>query len=288
MSKLIVWLNEVKEEQASQIGGKGLRLAQLVQANFKVPQAFCLTTAIYQEFLEYNKLCPQLAHLRLDRDKAILQRICRRLSQQILQGKISSKTRDEIMQGVKKIGADRYAVRSSATCEDFHLASFAGQFETYLDILADQLFDGVRKCWASVFSDRVLTYALFHEIELSTVKMAVLVQEMIDAEKGGVIFTKNVIDCENPYVIIIEASTGSADDIVSGLVEPERIVINKKTQVEISRSSPNGRILKPGEIKKLAQMAMKIEDHFQGVPQDIEWVMRGGEAYVLQSRPITT
>ena len=288
MTKNILWLKEINKGQTSEVGGKALRLAELLRAGFKVPRAFCLTTTVYQEFLKDNQLMPQLSKLRLDRNKTILKNICNSLVNKILKGEIKTEVREQVNRDIKVLRTRRLAIRSSATCEDLYLASFAGQFESYLNILADQAFDSIRKCWASIFSNRVLTYTQFHDIELSAVKMAVLIQEMIDAEKGGVLFTKNVLDSTNPHAIIIEASAGMTDDVVSGLVEPERIIINKKTRTEISRQQPNGKILTGKEIKELVQLAVKIETHFQGVPQDIEWAISKEEIYLLQTRPITT
>lgn len=284
----ILWLNEIEGKHKTKVGGKAFRLAELKQAGFRVPRAFCLSTDVFEEFLTYNKLFPQISLLRLDRDKAVLKQICQRLASNILQGKIPLGIREKIQKNLKQLGADRMAVRSSATAEDLYLASFAGQFESYLNLLADQVLDAIRKCWASVFSSRVLTYTLFHEVVLSQVKMAVLIQEMIIGDKGGVLFTRNTSKDGNPYMLVIEASRGAVEDVVSGLVEPERIVINKKTKTEVSRTIPDGKILKPKEISQLAKLAMDVEDYFQGVPQDIEWTIQEGKIYLLQSRPVTT
>lgn len=284
----ILWLNEIKEQQKAKVGGKAFRLAELGQAGFRIPRAFCLSTDVFDEFLAYNKLFPQINLLRLDRDKTVLKQICQRLVANILQGKISLEIREKIQENLDQLEVDRVAVRSSATAEDLYLASFAGQFESYLSLLADQVLDAVRKCWASVFSDRVLTYTLFHDVVLSQVKMAVLIQEMIVGSKGGVLFTRNTSRDESPYMLVIEASRGTAEDVVSGLVEPERIVINKKTKTEVSRTIPDGKILKPKEISQLAKLAMEVEDYFQGVPQDIEWTIKEDKIYLLQSRPVTT
>jgi len=287
MSENILWFDEISKESAGKVGGKALRLSELKKGGFKVPKAFCLTTDLYELFLKHNKLGPRLSMLRVGRDKSILKTICERIIKQILKGKIPGDIREEINRNVKKLDADRLAIRSSATCEDLQLASFAGQFESYLDVLVDQIFDNVRKCWASIFSNRVLTYTLYHDIALARVKMAVLVQEMIDGDKGGVMFTKNIIDVSQPYVVLIEASKGKADDVVSGLVEPERVIVNKKTQKVMSWNTPNCKVLNESEVKQLVKLAMEIEDYYQGVPQDIEWVIKDKKIFVLQSRPIT-
>lgn len=279
-------LSEVVKKDKNQVGGKASRLAELDQAGFRVPKAFCLKVEAYDEFLKRNKLLPQVRLLRLGRDKSLLKNICLRLTEEISQGSISGVTRKEILSQMKQMKVNRFAVRSSANCEDLQLSSFAGQFESYLDILTDQVFVSIRKCWASVFSRRVLTYTMFHEIELSQVKMAVLVQEMVKADKGGVMFTKEVINgVENQ--VMIEASRGSADDVVAGLVEPERVMVDKNTKKVKSWETPDGKVLSRKEAFKLTELGLKVEDYYQGVPQDIEWVMRKGKIYLLQSRPIT-
>jgi len=281
-----LWLADIKGKKRNKVGGKALRLAELKKGGFEVPKAFCIVTNVFDQFLVDNKLIPQLGLLRLDRDKSVLKSICRRIREEIGQGKIDSQIRGEVLKNLRKIETNRFAIRSSANCEDLQLSSFAGQFESYLDILTDQVFVAIRKCWVSVFSRRVLTYTLFHEIELRKIKMAVLVQEMIKSDKGGVLFTKNILD-GNIDKMVIEATKGLVDDVVLGLVEPERVVVNKKSKEVESWEMPNGKVLSQKEVKRLMKIAMEVEDFYQGVPQDIEWVMRKGKIYLLQSRPIT-
>jgi len=284
--KCCFWFKEIKEENKAKVGGKALRLAELKQGGFRVPRAFCITTDAYDRFLKDNKLVPQLRLLRVDRDKTVLKNICQRIREEIKQGGIDGQVREEVIKGLKELQTNRFAIRSSANCEDLQLTSFAGQFESYLDVLTDQVFEAVRKCFSSVFSRRVLTYTIFHEIELRKIKMAVLVQEMIKSDKGGVLFTKNILDGDIDKMVI-EGTRGRADDVVSGLVEPERVVVNKKSKKVVSRENTNSKVLSDKELRELVKIAMEVEDFYQGVPQDIEWVIRKDKIYLLQSRPIT-
>ena len=151
--RLIVWLSE-RDLKSDLIGGKAFNLAKLKRAGFNVPAFFIITT------------------------KA--------------DGKMSGQLKKQIFQNLKKLKTPNFAVRSSATCEDKNLASFAGQFESYLGVGKKDLIKAVRKCWDSVKKDRVLIYCASKKIDPKQIKMAVVVQEMIFAEKGGVIFTEDI------------------------------------------------------------------------------------------------
>lgn len=244
--KNIIWPND-KEITRELVGNKAWNLTQLFKYGFKVPKFFVITAQVFA----------------LD----------------------SFYLEEEILKNFDKLKSPHAAVRSSATCEDSQNSSFAGQFESYLAIPKEKIIETVKKCWASTKSPRVLSYATHHNINPSSIKMAVTIQEMIFAKKGGVIFTQDIFKNDLNH-LIIEAASGLGEKIVSGLINPERVVVNKKTGLVIEKDSPEGEVLTQREIGELVRMALKIEKNYHS-PQDIEWAIGGGKIYILQSRPIT-
>jgi pyruvate, water dikinase len=201
------------------------------------------------------------------------------------------------------------AVRSSATTEDLDDASFAGQQETYLNVKGnDELLEKVKKVFASLFTARAIYYRKKRGFSKEKFALSVIVQKMIDSEKSGVMFSINPIKQNNN--IIIEAVYGLGEGIVSGQIKPDtyeisksleimdkkiankKIALTRNSQGEIEQVSlkpeiSKSQVLEEGEIKSLANLAIKIEDHY-GKPQDIEFAIESGEIYIVQSRPITT
>jgi pyruvate, water dikinase len=201
------------------------------------------------------------------------------------------------------------AVRSSATTEDLEGASFAGQQETFLNVKGKyELITSVKKCWASLFTARAVYYRNKKGFLHVKSSLAVVVQKMVDSDKSGVIFSKDPTNqSEN---IILEAVYGLGEGIVSGAITPDKYVISreleildKKTsdkKIAVTRNSGGGQetvklseerskqqVLKEYEIKRLAEISLRLEEHYKK-PQDIEWAIEGEEIYVVQTRPITT
>lgn len=246
MKKLIVTFAE-KTLTPSLVGGKALNLAKLKRAGFNVPAGFVITTAA--------------------------------------EGKITDKLKKLILMNFEKLGVEKVSVRSSATVEDMYWASFAGQFDSFLGVTKEKLLPTIKKCFASKNSQRVRAYLKFKKIAPPKVKMAVIVQVMVFAQKGGVIFTTDVFR-QRKGVLVIEAAQGLGENVVSGLVNPERIMVEKASKGIIERHFINGPILTEGEIKRLTTLAVKIEKIY-GFSQDIEWAIMKNKIYILQSRPIT-
>lgn len=244
--RLIVYLDESALVK-DLVGGKAFNLAKLKKAGFNVPNAFVITTEA--------------------------------------RGKMTKELKDLIFKNLGNLKTKKFAVRSSATCEDVRLTSFAGQFESYLAISQKDLIKDIKKCWASTTKERVLAYCQYHNISPLTIKMAVIIQEMVFAEKGGVIFTKDVFQGREG-ILVIEAAKGLGERVVSGIVNPESIFISKDTGKIVQKQSGDGQVLSQREIKELTDMALEIEK-FYGYPQDIEWAIEKGKIYILQSRPIT-
>lgn len=244
--RLIVYLDESILVK-DLVGGKAFNLAKLKRKGFNIPNAFVITTEA--------------------------------------EGEMTEELKDLIFKNLNNLKTQKFAVRSSATCEDARFTSFAGQFESYLVVSQKDLIKTTKKCWASITKERVLTYCKYHNISPSAIKMAVIIQEMIFAEKGGVVFTRDVF-WSNKDTLMIEAAKGLGEKIVSGLVNPERIMVSKKTRGVIEKQSPNGEVLTEGEIKRLVSIALKIET-FCHSAQDIEWAIMDDKIYILQSRVIT-
>ena len=287
MKPLTISLTKIGKEKGTSVGMKAFRLAELLKNGFLVPRAFVVTVEAFEIFLEKNNLVFLVERLSVERDRSILEKICRQLQKKIKKGKLPSNLEKEILTKAKKVGISSFAVRSSATSEDLSFASFAGQFESCLNISSESLIDSVKDCWASLYEERVLSYTLFHQIPMHQIKMAVLIQEMVMAEKGGVMFTKDILR-DNERVVIIEVVNGLGERVVSGTEEPDRYIVEKIDLKTIGQKLKAAKpILSPEEIFELAKMGLLIENFYQS-PQDIEWAIKGGKTYLLQSRPITT
>jgi pyruvate,water dikinase len=188
---------------------------------------------------------------------------------------------------MKRLGADAVAVRSSATAEDLPGHSFAGQYETILGVTSlEACLDAIRRCWASLWTERAYEYRKRNGIEHEQVEMAVIVQQQIAPEAAGVVFTLDPVT-GSPSRIVIEACAGLGERLVSGRVRPERIVLRNKNLGIIRQTTANGEpVLDVASAQRLARRARQIECKLRG-PQDIEWAMRDGDIWFLQARPIT-
>ncbi|MCL4382440.1 PEP/pyruvate-binding domain-containing protein [Patescibacteria group bacterium] len=286
MMPLVLPLPAVKKKDEPIVGAKAFRLAQLISRDLPVPGAFVLTTVAFDLFFEKNNLGYLLERLSLQNDRSILENICRELKRKIKKGEFPKNLKEQINQEIFKNKLKRLAVRSSATSEDLAFASFAGQFESYLNIKEEKVFDFIKTCWSSLYEERVVAYTLYHQIPMHEIKMAVLVQEMINAEKGGVIFTKDVLR-DDERLIIIEAARGLGTQVVDGIVEPDRFVVEKTDLKIIQRKLKSHKpVLNDEEVFQLASLGLLIENFYQK-PQDLELAAQKEKIYLLQTRPIT-
>ena len=310
----IVPLN-VPDVSLAQAGGKGRSLSRLASAHLLVPPGFILSTDTYLEFVEVNNL-----------QAAILEIVARVAGQPLLvdeaetnirtlfsTAKIPTATAEAIRQayGELKGGGRAVAVRSSATAEDLPGMSFAGQQDTYLNVCGESaLLEAVRNCWASLWTARAISYREKMRIDHGDIAMAVVVQIMVQAEVAGVLFTANPVS-GNREEIVINASYGLGEAIVSGRVTPDTYTVERssleikqsltsdKQQMIVSLPDQGTRVEDVPENKRgesslaedlqinLARLSIKVEQLFDGVPQDIEWAVVDGDCYLLQSRPIT-
>lgn len=198
---------------------------------------------------------------------------------------IDQELKVDISQLLSKKSSVKYAVRSSANCEDGVSASFAGQFTSYLSLTKNEVIPAIKKCWNSVTTEAVKQYCTYQNLDLKVIKMAVMIQEMVEADKGGVMFTRDVFHNKNN--VVIEAVAGLGEQVVSGTVNSDKYVVSKSSckiiQTTLNDSKP---VLTISEIRQLTELGLKIEKLFAST-QDIEWAIHQDQIYILQSRPIT-
>ncbi|MFA5254092.1 MAG: phosphoenolpyruvate synthase [Methanoregula sp.] len=311
----ILWLEEIRKEDISSVGGKGASLGEMASIGLPVPPAFVVTAQAFRRFLVETGLDQKLFkvsdNLDVENNEALEK------AADIIKAMVTSATMPQAIQSDIKASYGKMgqkdlivAVRSSATAEDLPDASFAGQQETYLNIRGEAaLLAAVQNCWASLYGARAIYYRAKQGFEESTVNIAVVVQQLVHSEKAGVMFTSHPITGEP--LTIIEGSWGLGEAVVSGSVSPDHYVFDQRTEtiaevtvvnknveiipdgshgtklVPVDAARQDARVLSDGELKKLAMYGKIAENHY-GVPQDVEWGIVAGTIYILQSRPITT
>ncbi len=314
MISYVLDIQEVDKHRLSAVGGKGANLGELSRIEgVQVPEGFCVTTEAYKRVIgdnqELNTLLNQLSLLKTD-DRERIGDISANI-RKIIEGVHPPKGIEEaIIDRLAKYGADdAYAVRSSATAEDLPTASFAGQQDTYLNIVGkDDILRHVSKCWASLFTDRAVIYRIKNGFDHRKVYLSVVIQRMVFPQASGIMFTADPVT-SNRKVLSIDASFGLGEALVSGLVNAdiykvrEGSIVDKKIfakklaiyalkeggtdKREIEPKWQSTQTLTDKQILQLAVIGRRIEAHF-GSPQDIEWCISNDIFYIVQSRPITT
>jgi pyruvate,water dikinase len=267
----VVWLDDAACRDVASAGGKGASLARMAAAGLPVPPAFVVPAGV----LEASVDAQQVRELARTGDAA---------AATALVG-AAEPPRAAIAEAYERLGGGRVAVRSSACAEDSEAASYAGQQETYLNVLgADDVCRRVVDCWASFFSDRALFYRA-QKGSLEDLRMAVVVQEMLEPEKSGVLFTVDPVQRRRDRMVV-EAIFGLGEQVVSGHATPDHYVVDRTGAVKRERLV-NGGVLGAQELADLAELGRSLEERFCS-PQDIEWAIDGEKLYLLQSRPVTT
>ncbi len=286
---------------AADLGGKGESLTRLAAAGFPVPDGFCVTTAAYQAYLQHHDLAAALA--AHDDDPEVIARL---FAEHPMPGELA----DEIRASYVDLGTPPVAVRSSATAEDSAAASFAGQLETILDVSGDeQLLAAVRRCWASLWTERAIAYRRRHLVDAGGVGMAVVVQRLVDADAAGVLFTADPVTGATE-VVAIDAAWGLGDAVVAGDVTPDTFRVDSTSLTVVSRTVADKRVrtvreatgtalrkvprhlrrraaLTDDQAIRLARLGLEISRLYQ-TPIDVEWCRVGDRLFVVQARPITT
>ncbi|HFK1512154.1 phosphoenolpyruvate synthase [Bacillus paranthracis] len=314
MSSFVLDFQEIEKGQLSLVGGKGLNLGELSNIQgIQVPEGFCVTTVGYEKAIEQNEelqtLLQQLTKLELE-DRAQIGEMSKEIREVIMAVQIPTDVVEAVTQYLSRFGNEHaYAVRSSATAEDLPYASFAGQQDTYLNIIGKEaILQHVRKCWASLFTERAVMYRMQNGFEHNQVSICVVVQKMVFPQASGILFTADPVT-SNRKVLSIDASFGLGEALVSGLVSADnykvkegkivdKVISTKKLAIyavkeggtetkQIDPAQQKIQILSERQILQLEQIGRQIEAYF-GCPQDIEWCLARNTFYIVQSRPITT
>lgn len=283
----------------AELGGKAANLVELIGAGFDVPDGFCITATAYREVLALAG--EDLTDLISTGNYAAIQALIRR-------SKMDDRLVEELGQALTALGEGPVAVRSSATAEDLPEASFAGQQETVLGVVGlTAVCDAVRRCWASVWSERAFHYRVEQGYPHEAVALAVVVQRMVAADVAGVAFSADPVSGEAR--VSVEASLGLGESVVTGAVTPDSFVLvdgrivqhrpgDKRVRIDLNDQGKAHKqdvqqeqwravCLSDREVKAIGQLAIRVEAHY-GKPMDIEWAIEGGELWLLQARAITT
>lgn len=304
-------LREIREpKRVSELGGKGYSLVILTNKGFNVPKGFIITSQAFFQFLKHNNSFKTVSKLtsKITKDNFYIK--SKEIKNLILRAKVPDNIISEIKDYLDRLHVPCVSIRSSAASEDSLEASFAGLYDTFLNVKTDPsvVLENVKKCWASLFNKRAVIYRIKKGIP-HLEGVAVVIQKMIPAKVSGTAFTAHP-DTKEANIIIIECSWGLGEVIVTGKVIPDRYIVEKKDLRIIERKlgskkitaklQDNGIIevdtpewkkdifcLSDSLIKNLSKICLKIEKLFS-CPQDIEWSIHKDKIWILQSRPITS
>ncbi len=329
---LIKWFSELNKDSGKLVGGKGANLGEIFNLKIPVPEGFVVTAQAYDYFIKKSglneKIKQILETIKYEDTKQLNEKVIE-IRKLITDSKLPNDLQEEILESYEHLSANKIeiergsaadilntahepifvAVRSSATTEDLAEASFAGQQDTYLNIKGkEQLLEHIKKCFASLFTARATYYRDKKGFKYEDASLAVVVQKMINADKSGVMFSKDPTNKTND--IILEAVWGLGEGIVSGTITPDNYVVSQSLElksktiedkkiairrnsagetitVQLQEERSKHQVLTSYEIQKLAEFALKLEEHYKK-PQDIEFAIENGDIYIVQTRPITT
>jgi rifampicin phosphotransferase len=309
----IALLPNVHQYDRTSAGGKGINLGELISAGLPVPPGFLVLTPGYKDFVTANHLQTEIERLAQTVSSAgpdSTEQAVRAISELFEQGVVPDEIQEAVLTAYQDLGMPAVAVRSSATAEDLPAASFAGLQDTFLQVNGEvEILSAIKRCWASLWSARALAYRKQQRIAPHTVHMAVIVQQMVEATAAGILFTCNpMTGVQNE--IVINASWGLGEAIVSGHVNPDTLILDKAngevrrmeiaekqlmtvaanngvTEEEVPSELRQQAVLSTRQIHQLYQFGIAVEAHFR-TPQDIEWAIAGEQIFLLQARPVTT
>jgi phosphohistidine swiveling domain-containing protein len=308
---------EVDSAALPVVGGKAANLGELVRAGLPVPPGFCVTTTAYDLVAQgagLDSILDVLAQTPPD-DTPRLAEYAATARTSLLEARVPDAVAQSITAAYQELGNGTpipVAVRSSATAEDLPYASFAGQQDTYLNVVGEgSVLEAVRSCWASLWTDRAVAYRASNGIDHRGVRLSVVVQQMVESTVAGILFTANPLTGRRRQAVI-DASPGLGEAVVSGAVNPDHFVVNTSTGEIVERRLGDKRVvvraaagggtkrvelagnedeasLDDAQIRALADLGARVEAHYDGEPQDIEWAIDpDGQTWLLQARPITT
>jgi len=320
---LILWFKDISKEDVPIVGGKSASLGEMTnKTSVPIPAGFCTTAKAYRVFIKENqldaKIAQVLSRLKDPNDTETLRQVGQEIRNLIMQASLPKQLEDEIRKAYHEleltIGQENpfVAVRSSATAEDLPDASFAGQQDTYLNVKgADEVIYNIKKCYASLFTDRAIFYRVQKGFDHMKVALSAVVQLMVYSKCSGVMFTLDVSNGDRS-VVLIEGSWGLGEYIVQGKVTPDEYYVKKENLEIVKKNIPpkkvmlvrnpqggvvekevppelqNAQVLTDEQVKELARYGIAIEKHY-GRPMDIEWAVdeRDNKLYILQARPET-
>jgi len=315
----VLWFNQISLEDVDIVGGKGGNLGEMYQLGIPIPNGFCVTSHAYFQFIEDNNLKPRIKDILKTTDvdqPDQLQEASKKIRSLIRKSPISHELSLEIMKSYKKLSgfgglkSVPVAVRTSATAEDSPDASFAGQGDTFLNVVGEvNVINRVRDCWSSLFTSRSIFYQVKKHYDHFKIGVAVPIQKLVNSEISGIMFTTNpVTNAKNE--IIVETIWGLGEYIVQGKITPDQYVIDKNEwkvisenhvsqdvqlikgqdetkEVSVPKTKKNKKKIDQSMALKIAKIGQKLHNHY-GKPQDIEFAIDRGQLYIVQTRPITT
>lgn len=313
---LVLPFEKIDRSMLSLVGGKGANLGEMARAGLPVTPGFCITTRAYDMVARTASVAPLLAQLASveGTDVARLADLAEQMRAFLLAEPIPAALSEIIGSSYIQLAAGDslpVAVRSSATAEDLPFASFAGQQDTFLNVVGrEAVLDAVRRCWASLWTERAVVYRQSNHINQQTVSLSVVVQSMVDVEVAGVLFTANPLTGRRRQAVI-DANPGLGEAVVSGAVNPDHFVVNTVSGEIVERRLGDKRLvirsvagggterveseqasdkacISDEQARELAKLGARVEAHY-GAPQDTEWTIdREGSLWLTQARPITT
>jgi pyruvate,water dikinase len=305
----IAWFHEANLGDISLVGGKGANLGKMARAGLPVPPGFCVTTDAYKQFISEMDLWTEMERLLATLPA---REAGERIRQRIEKAQMPESISKSIKEAYAKLngGLAPVAVRSSATAEDLADASFAGQQESYLGIRGNEsLILHVQRCWASLWTERAISYRERNHFPHHQVSLSVVIQMMVASDVAGVLFTVNPITNQMDEMFI-NAAYGLGESVVSGRVTPDTYRVARKgfRVVEQTRGTKSTRIdmtndgtvevgntqtererlcLDDSALRRLSTLGEQVEKYY-GAPQDIEWAFANDQLYLLQTRPVTS
>ena len=313
----ILELTDSSDIKRNEVGNKAANLSVLLQNGVNVPSGIILKSNAYDLFMEENQIFKEISGFELNcDDESLIEESSRKIRDAIENGRIPEKVIDQLRSYSYLFDFNPIAIRSSGLLEDLPKASFAGQYNTYLNIYGlEEVLNHIKKCYSSIWNERAILYRRNNNLSHKNFKLAIIIQKMINAKVSGVLFTRNPLNT-NENEIIIESNFGLGETTVSGIVTPDEYILQRekrnKFKIHTKRISKKSLLAQPSKDigieyvnltetqnqksslseKQLYQLAFygtKIEKIFQNLPQDIEWAIDEDDIiHILQSRPITT
>ena len=307
------FLKDISQQDLSRVGGKAANLGEMIKTGLPVPEGFVLLVDSYKKFIRFNKIKIKIEKLLMNLDTTEFEDI-KKASHEIKslfeQGEIPNDILGEIYDLYEQMDNPEVVVRSSSTMEDSPETSFAGQYDSFLNVKGKkQLQERIKQCWASMWNSRALSYRLKQKIDANELAHGVIVQNLIRAEKSGILFTANPLNNRRDQMLI-NSSWGLGEPIVSGEVTPDQWIVDKKSHkiveeqisvkdvmtirknagtelIDVPEEKLDQPSLEKREIHNLLELGKNTEEHFN-FPQDIEWGFCNNKIYLVQTRPITT